>query len=592
MRATPLFTAALTISLVSGIASAQDKTPKAKAADKAEKDRIERIESRNGRVQIYGPGGVDIAGVRWDAKPRAMIGVSTSSSGARDTLGLLVTSVTAGGPAEKAGIIEGNRIASVNGVNLRLAAADAGQDDMEGITARRLTRELGKLTPGADVDLRVYADGQWKNVKVKTVSSDSLMGERFTFTRSARDDRAVLGFSLNSSGNKRDTLGVLIAGLDEDGPAEKAGLIEGDRVAAVNGTDLRVKHDDVGDDFVSNAMVSRFQRVMRNVKPGDKVELRVYSGGQTKTVTVTAARAADIYKEGERGFRMMMPGGAFRMAPMATMPPMPPMPAMPPRPADGAYWMETPAPVIAPMPMRIRSRIHSMNLNNDDNVLDDGSNDADVDSSLDFDSDVSPEIDFDVIPDVDIDIEPQMEMELQNTYDMDAARRAVDAVGKTETDAKSEVEAAVRARDEAKALNEQTRRMVESIINKQRSLERSQAKSASWTPTPSVTTVRPAFAAAATGSDVKSSTIRVAGLTLAPVTSELAEYLGAGSRDGFLVLESEGEWSAVHPGDVLLSVNGQCVRQSGRVATLDSEDAHDIVVLRKGQRMTVHLVGG
>jgi hypothetical protein len=39
-------------------------------------------------------------------------------------------------------------------------------------------------------------------------------------------------------------------------------------------------------------------------------------------------------------------------------------------------------------------------------------------------------------------------------------------------------------------------------------------------------------------------------------------------------------------------VNGQCVRQSGRVATLDSEDAHDIVVLRKGQRMTVHLVGG
>jgi predicted nucleic acid-binding Zn-ribbon protein len=185
-----------------------------------------------------------------------------------------------------------------------------------------------------------------------------------------------------------------------------------------------------------------------------------------------------------------------------------------------------------------------------------------------------------------------MEMELQNTYDMDAARRAVDAVGKTETDAKSEVEAAVRARDEAKALNEQTRRMVESIINKQRSLERSQAKSASWTPTPSVTTVRPAFAAAATGSDVKSSTIRVAGLTLAPVTSELAEYLGAGSRDGFLVLESEGEWSAVHPGDVLLSVNGQCVRQSGRVATLDSEDAHDIVVLRKGQRMTVHLVGG
>src|SRR4051812_30596321 len=70
--------------------------------------------------------------------PRAVIGVSTSTStGSRDTLGLLVSSVTRGSPAEKAGIEEGNRIAAINGVNLKLATADLGDPDMERLMSRR-----------------------------------------------------------------------------------------------------------------------------------------------------------------------------------------------------------------------------------------------------------------------------------------------------------------------------------------------------------------------------------------------------------------------------------------------------------------------
>src|SRR3954465_3854861 len=71
--------------------------------------------------------------------PRAVICVSTSTRpGIRDTLGLLVSSVTRGSPAEKAGIEEGNRIAAINGVNLKLAAADIGDPDMESLMTRRL----------------------------------------------------------------------------------------------------------------------------------------------------------------------------------------------------------------------------------------------------------------------------------------------------------------------------------------------------------------------------------------------------------------------------------------------------------------------
>ena len=588
MRAIPLFTAALSLSIVSGIAGAQDKT-RPKADEKDEKARIEKIESRDGRVRVYTSGdGIDVApgdfAFSFNRSPRAMIGVNTSSSGARDTLGLLVTSVTPGGPAEKAGIIEGNRIAAINSVNLRLAAADAGQEDMEGITARRLSRELGKLQPGAEVDLRIYADGQWKNVKVRTVSSDSLRSERsFNVARTARDERPVLGFTLNSSGNKRDTLGVLIANVEENGPAEKAGLVEGDRVAAVNGTDLRVKREDVGDDYVANAMVSRFQRVMRSAKPGDKVELRVYSGGQTKTVNITAARAADIYKDSARRFRMVMPGSAFRMAPMPPMPAMPAMPPMPPDVVDGDVWFDSPTPAIAPLPMRIRrGQIHSMDLQQSDDI--------DVDDDSDADSDIAPDIDFETIPDVDI--APPAEFDTDGLVGLDAARRAVDAAERAKAD-DSDATAAIRARDEAKSLNEQTRRMVESMLNKQRSLDRATAKSARWTPSAwaAIAPAGGAFDVRAAAAKPASSTFRIAGLTLARVTSDLAEYLGDGSRDGLLVLESEGEWSAVHPGDVLLSVNGQCVNGAGKAA-LNSEDAHDIVVLRQGRKMTVHLVGG
>src|SRR3954468_17625755 len=51
--------------------------------------------------------------------PRAALGVVTSSTGTpRDTLGLMITSISRGGPAEKAGLEEGNRIAAINGVSL------------------------------------------------------------------------------------------------------------------------------------------------------------------------------------------------------------------------------------------------------------------------------------------------------------------------------------------------------------------------------------------------------------------------------------------------------------------------------------------
>ena len=75
-----------------------------------------------------------------DNENRAVLGITTSTGSARDTLGVLVSSVTAGGPAEKAGIEEGNRISAINGVNLKLNPADVGDWDVSGAMGRRVTR--------------------------------------------------------------------------------------------------------------------------------------------------------------------------------------------------------------------------------------------------------------------------------------------------------------------------------------------------------------------------------------------------------------------------------------------------------------------
>ena len=50
--------------------------------------------------------------------------------------------------AEKAGLEEGNRIASINGVNLRSNKADLEDYENAGTLNRRLVRELEKVKPG------------------------------------------------------------------------------------------------------------------------------------------------------------------------------------------------------------------------------------------------------------------------------------------------------------------------------------------------------------------------------------------------------------------------------------------------------------
>jgi S1-C subfamily serine protease len=241
-----------------------------------------------------------------------VIGVSTTSaSTSRDTLGVLVASVRSGSPAEKAGIEEGNRIASINGVSLKLAAADVGDDQMAGVLSRRLSRELDKLKPGDEIDLRVYAGGQTKSVKVKTVAPEDLDGSRVT---RRVDERPTLGLNLASTGSARDTIGVFVMSVEEGGPAAKAGIEEGSRIASINGVELKGRKPDDEDFMFRRSNVTRLGDEVSRLKPGDVADLRVYFNGQYHDVKVTVGRMGDLPRHG-RTVRVIG-GDNFMIPPM------------------------------------------------------------------------------------------------------------------------------------------------------------------------------------------------------------------------------------------------------------------------------------
>jgi predicted metalloprotease with PDZ domain len=273
-----------------------------------------------------------------DGEHRAALGIGTSTTGTlRDTLGLMITSITKGSPAERAGLEEGNRLSAINGVSLRANAADIEDGEMSGALTRRLQRELGKSKPGDEVELHVYRDGHSQALKVKTADSDSLF-RRVEFTRTTREDmenRPALGFSLGSTGSRRDTLGVLVMSVADSTPAAKAGIEEGNRIAAIGKVDLRVPRDDAGDRWISSTKAQRLQREIAALKPGDNVTLKVYGEGKFRDITLKVARAGDLPR-GRGG--MMFIGDGYTGA----FPAMPAWPSIPrAAPMDG-YRIQLP----------------------------------------------------------------------------------------------------------------------------------------------------------------------------------------------------------------------------------------------------------
>ena len=119
--------------------------------------------------------------------------------------------------------------------------------------------------------------------------------------------RAAIGLQLRATGTRRDTLGVFVEAVTPKGPAEAAGIIEGDRIAAINGVDLRTAAGDVEDSYTNGLAAHRLTREVQKLTPGTRVTLRVYSGGRFRDVQVTTGKASEVMRLGDH-FHFGMPG--------------------------------------------------------------------------------------------------------------------------------------------------------------------------------------------------------------------------------------------------------------------------------------------
>jgi S1-C subfamily serine protease len=93
--------------------------------------------------------------------------------------------------------------------------------------------------------------------------------------------RVLVGIQLDDSSGKA---GARVREVSPGGPAEQAGVRAGDLVVAVNGTDVRGREP-----------VARVVQLLRDVKPGDKVDLQVLQDGTTRDLIAIARPDGDEF---------------------------------------------------------------------------------------------------------------------------------------------------------------------------------------------------------------------------------------------------------------------------------------------------------
>jgi len=232
--------------------------------------------------RLYTPG-APFNSDNWNMFPasnKAMLGVLTDKSAD----GVKITDVTKESGAEKAGLTKDDVITKVG--------------DKEVREPQDLIEAIGSYKPGDKVDITYKRDGK-ENKTSATLGESRSRG--FSYNPDNRDFnfRMPEGVvppmeNFNFNFNKRPRIGlqiqdveegkgVTVKDVDEDSPAAKAGIKDGDIVTQVNGKDV------VGVDDMRNAI--------KDLKEGDTVKFTYRRDGKNQTVEIKIPkrlRTADL----------------------------------------------------------------------------------------------------------------------------------------------------------------------------------------------------------------------------------------------------------------------------------------------------------
>jgi serine protease Do len=172
----------------------------------------------------------------------------------KEPKGALVSDVTEGSPAEKAGLKPDDVVVGVDG--------KAVEDNSD------LSRYIASKSPGTTVRLKVLRDAQERDVPVTLGTFPESDAE----SADADEGKAQLGMTLQNLTPdlaqrlelERTTKGVVVTDVDAGEPAEDAGLQRGDVIVSVNGQRTET--------------VAEFEREVAKAKPDGVARLRVRRG--------------------------------------------------------------------------------------------------------------------------------------------------------------------------------------------------------------------------------------------------------------------------------------------------------------------------
>src|SRR5438046_2548164 len=185
--------------------------------------------------------------------------------------GGLVGEVTPKSPSEKAGMKTGDVITAVNGKKIS--------------DARELRLMIGSMAPGTKVQIEINREGQNKTLNVDLAempAGAAEQGAEAAPEEAAQPEKATVfgGVAVaditddvrTALNLPKDIQGAVIADIDADSPAAKAGLREGDVIQEVNKQPVKSAKDLVA--------------ISKKLKPTEKVLMRVYSQGRSGYVAL------------------------------------------------------------------------------------------------------------------------------------------------------------------------------------------------------------------------------------------------------------------------------------------------------------------
>lgn len=218
-----------------------------------------------------------------------------------DTKGILVVDITADSPADKAGIRGGDVLTTVDGQDIRLGGDIIVAIDNQSVRAMEdlLSYLEEKKAVGDNIELSVIRDGKTQHIDMILTARPTQGAEnRFQPNQESKQqqERPALGINgINMTPELAERMnlthlqkGFLIEDIISGGPADKAGIRGGYKIANINGSDFKLGGDIVvGIDEMVVGTIQDIQSYLDTKKVGDTVQMHVIRDGQEITVPLT-----------------------------------------------------------------------------------------------------------------------------------------------------------------------------------------------------------------------------------------------------------------------------------------------------------------